>query len=374
MTAPVQLDRGHERSQPARSQPGRLRVLQLVHSDDRGGVEALAEMIGDGLARHDIHAETHFLYPGAGATRMQKLAGMARAVRRILRERPDAVVAYQSTASVLAGLAGRLAGVKTRIVHQTAMPEGVHPFVRRLDRLAGAAGLYTVNVVNSRACAAEYDAYPHRYRVALSMIPHGIAPLAASRSATQVRQAQGVPAGARLIATAGRLSHQKAHERILHALPLLPDTHLVIAGGGPRAAELEALAQRLGVAARVAFAGPVPRGEVASIVAAADAFVFPSRWETFGLAPVEAAMAGVPLVVSDIPVLREVLLSAEGSPVRFVDTADAACLARDIGAVLGSQAARDSARAFAETIVERYRPEPMIEAYVKLLAGGGVRP
>jgi glycosyltransferase involved in cell wall biosynthesis len=85
-------------------------------------------------------------------------------------------------------------------------------------------------------------------------------------------------------------------------------------------------------------------------------------------------MAGVPLVVSDIPVLREVLLSAEGSPVRFVDTADAACLARDIGAVLGSQAARDSARAFAETIVERYRPEPMIEAYVKLLAGGGVRP
>lgn len=374
MTAPVQLDHGREPILPARSQPRSLRVLQLVHSDDRGGVEALAEMIGDGLARHDLHAETHFLYSGAGAGRLEKLAGMARAVARILRERPDALIAYQSTASVLAGLVGRLAGVRARIVHQTAMPEGVHPFVRRLDRLAGAAGLFTTNVVNSQACASGYEAYPARYRAALRMIPHGIAPLAASRSAAEVRERLGVPAGAGLIATAGRLSRQKAHERILRALPLLADTHLIIAGGGPRERELQSLAEQLGVERRVTFAGAVPRGEVASIVAAADAFVFPSLWETFGLAPVEAAMAGVPLVVSDIPVLREVLLSGEHSPVRFVDTADAPRLAETIRDVLGSGAARDAARAFSGKIIERYRPEPMIEAYVKLLSDGMVRP
>lgn len=53
-------------------------------------------------------------------------------------------------------------------------------------------------------------------------------------------------------------------------------------------------------------------------VAAADAFAFPSVKEGFGLAAMEALAAGVPLVLRDLPVLREVF----GPAARFAATPD----------------------------------------------------
>lgn len=353
---------------PGASLRGR-RVLQLVHSDDKGGVEALAEMVAAGLTAHGAEVATKFMYADARAGRLAKLVGMVRTAGLIFGARPDALIAYQSTASVIVALAGRLARVPVRLVHQTAMPEGVHPLVRRLDRWAGAAGLYTANVVNSNACAAEFAGYPARYRDSLVLLPHGLPPLPPPLPADRVRARHGIPRGRPVILTAGRLSRQKAHERIIAALPNVPDTHLVIAGGGPRARELIELSRAQGLEKRVTLTGPLERAAVADLLAIADAFVFPSRWETFGLAPVEAAMAGVPLVVSDLPVLREVLTAGDAAaPVRFVDAEDPTELAAAITAALQPQA-RAAARAYAPDIVSRHRPEPMIDAYARLVAG-----
>lgn len=58
---------------------------------------------------------------------------------------------------------------------------------------------------------------------------------------------------------------------------------------------------------RVLFAGPVNDQELSTLYANASAFVFPSSFEGFGLPPIEALAAGTPIIVSDIPVLREVL-------------------------------------------------------------------
>jgi glycosyltransferase involved in cell wall biosynthesis len=60
----------------------------------------------------------------------------------------------------------------------------------------------------------------------------------------------------------------------------------------------------------------VPEDELPPLVAAAEAFAFPSVKEGFGLAAMEALAAGVPLVVRDLPVLREVF----GPAARFADT------------------------------------------------------
>lgn len=57
----------------------------------------------------------------------------------------------------------------------------------------------------------------------------------------------------------------------------------------------------------VLFVGPVDDQGLSSLYANATAFVFPSSFEGFGLPPIEALAAGTPIVVSDIPVHREVL-------------------------------------------------------------------
>jgi glycosyltransferase-like protein len=96
--------------------------------------------------------------------------------------------------------------------------------------------------------------------------------------------------------------------------PQHPDLALVVAGGETlfdyrdyRAA-VDTRAAELGV--QLTVLGPVDHDELPALVAAAQAFAFPSTKEGFGLAAMEALAAGVPLVTRDLPVLREVFGSA----------------------------------------------------------------
>ncbi len=81
----------------------------------------------------------------------------------------------------------------------------------------------------------------------------------------------------------------------------------------------EKRAADLGVAPVVL--GPVADAELPSLVAAASVFAFPSVKEGFGLAPLEALAAGVPLVVSDLPVFREIFRDAASYAVGPADLA-----------------------------------------------------
>jgi glycosyltransferase involved in cell wall biosynthesis len=75
-----------------------------------------------------------------------------------------------------------------------------------------------------------------------------------------------------------------------HELPL------TIAGDGPERGPLERLAERLGVASFVHFAGAVKPSEVPTLLSQADVMIFPAQGEGFGLAAAEALIAGVPVV------------------------------------------------------------------------------
>src|SRR5206468_4318303 len=73
--------------------------------------------------------------------------------------------------------------------------------------------------------------------------------------------------------------------------------------------------------------GPVDHDELPALVAGAAAFVFPSTKEGFGLAAMEALAAGVPVVVRDLPVLREIFEGAvrfASSPAGFAAAIDGA--------------------------------------------------
>lgn len=85
----------------------------------------------------------------------------------------------------------------------------------------------------------------------------------------------------------------------------MPDARFLLAGDGPLRAECEALARELGVTSRVRFLGW--QENMAEVLAAGDAFFFPSRWEGMPLAVIEAMAAGLPCVTSNITPCREAL-------------------------------------------------------------------
>jgi glycosyltransferase involved in cell wall biosynthesis len=101
---------------------------------------------------------------------------------------------------------------------------------------------------------------------------------------------------------------------------------------------------------RVSALQYVPDGVLASLYAEARAFIFLSEYEGFGLTPLEALSSGIPIVVLDTPVAREVY----GDAAFYVATPDPRDIEPAIEAALFDEAARARVLAAAPAIVSRY--------------------
>ncbi len=122
----------------------------------------------------------------------------------------------------------------------------------------------------------------------------------------------------------------RAFAQVLSAAAPSTVLSLVIVGDGPQRAELEALSRTLGIAAHVRFVGAVPHAEVPQWLNRFDLYVAASRLdsESFGVAVLEASACGLPVVVSDVGGLPEVVVQGETGSV--VPREDVAALARAI--------------------------------------------
>jgi glycosyltransferase-like protein len=141
-----------------------------------------------------------------------------------------------------------------------------------------------------------------------------------------------------LVLTVGGVEPRKGTVTLFEALAelkrrLVPAPVLAVVGGHSfqdyrpyRDAALAGLPELgLELGRDVVLLGTVPEAELGGWYAAADAFAFPSLKEGFGLAPLEALAAGLPVVASDIPVFREFL--ADGESALLVPPGDASALA-----------------------------------------------
>lgn len=110
----------------------------------------------------------------------------------------------------------------------------------------------------------------------------------------------------------------RAFERYLHFMPSDLTTTLRIVGKGPQREALEALAFTLGCTSRIRFVGAVPHEKVPDELRSMDVFVALSRAdsESFGVAVIEAGACGLPVLVSDVGGLPEVV--ADGVTGRIV--------------------------------------------------------
>jgi glycosyltransferase involved in cell wall biosynthesis len=129
-----------------------------------------------------------------------------------------------------------------------------------------------------------------------------------------------------------------------------PDAHLHLVGSGPLRGELEALAADLGLESRVAFHGSVPHDELPPYYRAADLHVLSSRFESQGMAVLEAAACGTGTVGTAMGVLRDL-----GPAARTVPAGEPDALARSILDVLEHpDGAADLGRAAREAVLDDY--------------------
>jgi len=144
-----------------------------------------------------------------------------------------------------------------------------------------------------------------------ALVRHGVAAnrIEVVRSGfTELPPPQRIPGLAPgFVLAVGTVHARKGLDVLLRALPDTPGMDVVIAGpdaGGTTG--LRALASALGVEARVRFLGEVTDANLSWLYGNAGVFVFPSLAEGFGLPVLEAMVAGVPTLCTDLPVLHEV--------------------------------------------------------------------
>jgi glycosyltransferase involved in cell wall biosynthesis len=124
------------------------------------------------------------------------------------------------------------------------------------------------------------------------------------------------------IITVCRLVPWKGVDAVIRLLSELPETRFVIAGDGHERRSLEALAQALGVSARVLFLGDVPHSCVHQCLAQADAFVLNSTYEGLPHVVLEAMAAQVPVIATEAGGTGEVVEhGVTGMLVRVGDSA-----------------------------------------------------
>lgn len=122
----------------------------------------------------------------------------------------------------------------------------------------------------------------------------------------------------RVILYVGRIEPLKGLDILLEAVSLLEDsadTRLMIVGGSLEDdAELErlkGLSEELGIHEKVTFTGSVPQDMLPDFYSAADVFVLPSYYESFGLVALEAMACGTPVIVSRVGGLKTFIKQGE---------------------------------------------------------------
>ncbi|MBF0432596.1 MAG: glycosyltransferase family 4 protein [Fibrobacteria bacterium] len=127
----------------------------------------------------------------------------------------------------------------------------------------------------------------------------------------KVRKELGVSHECGVIGSIGRVVHSKHYDQILTVLARLikagKPTHFILVGDGPELENLKTLAQQLGVSEYCSFTGHMTNPEY--WINAFDIYLFPTAFEGFPIAILEAMMKGIPLVCSNVSGNKDIIIN-----------------------------------------------------------------
>lgn len=352
-----------------------LRVVHVVLSLDVGGLErAVIDLAGEGRRRgwnveilcvektgalsSGLAIEPRCVQKGPG---LRPSAAM-RIRAELKRLRPDVVHTHQLGAIIYAGPAA--ASLRIPVVHTEHGKHFTSRRVRLLGRLfARFTGRFLCVSRDIADDVAQQGIVPaHK----IGVVPNGI-DLSQERpreSAGSVRAALNIPQDAPVVGTVGRLTEVKRQDLLLRGFATVlksrPDAHLLIVGDGPMRDPLRRLAEELGIKEQVRFAGY--QSEPRRWLTAMDVFCLTSRSEGMPIAVLEAWEARVPVVVSNVGGLPE-LIGEDRNGLVF-PFEDEGRLAAAILRLLSESSVRDAViRNAAGVLEERYSLSRTVENY-----------
>ena len=360
-----------------------MRVAHVVLSLDVGGLERnVINQVREGQALGQEVSVVCATQPGILASQVEGLGGRLFCldkhpgiklntigrIRNLFRAlNPDIVHTHQIGTLFYAGPAvASLGRVRTRVVHTE---HGREPYALSARRrwLGRVAGLYAKRFFClTRGMAAEVIDQRIVPRSKVRVIDNGIDidRVREQGDPDTLRRSLGIPTDSPVIGSVGRLVEVKRHDVLIRSFAGLrrevPSAHLVIVGDGPLKNELSNLIGRLDLQSCVHLAGY--REEAWRYLSVMDCFALTSRSEGMPQAVLEAAIAGLPIVATNVGGLPEVI--EDGRTGILIEPNDPMALT---GALLTVLRDRDKARAMGsaarQRVESRFHVRRMAQVY-----------
>jgi glycosyltransferase involved in cell wall biosynthesis len=156
-------------------------------------------------------------------------------------------------------------------------------------------------------------------------------------------------------------TNRKNLDTVLSALISVPELHLAVVGATERSPYPQ-LATKLGLGGRVHFLGY--RRDVSEIMKAVDLFVFPSRYEPFGMVVSEAMAAGLPVITTSTSGASEII--TPGCGVVLSDSEDTSALAEALRLLANNEALRKRMGQTGRAIAEQHSWASKARCYMDL--------
>ncbi|MEK7595149.1 MAG: glycosyltransferase family 4 protein [Patescibacteria group bacterium] len=237
----------------------------------------------------------------------------------LIREHIDIVHAHELKAVVNSHLAAFLARVKVRISHShTPISTWKKAFLG--SKLTCFFYSTFVNMFSTRELALTEQIRKIKIKEGIKaekliVIPNGIDTKKYDIPKTvregyknEIKSRYGVPRDAFVLGNLSRLSIEKGYDTLIEAFSLLkdPSSYLFIGGGGVLEEVISGSAKKLGIYEQTIITGLFEEEDKVKFLSCLDLLVFPSQTEGFGYLPLEGLCFGLPVIVSDIPALKEV--------------------------------------------------------------------
>lgn len=313
-----------------------LTVLNVLSTGQRRGAETFAYELHRTLIRRGVASRAVCLVPGGSSPELplptlgkRRYAPSVLWATRRMAARSSIVIGHGSSTLMACTLA--LIGLRVPFVYvNIGDPRHWAPSPGRRLRvqtlLARASAVAAISPRSRDVLVAEFGLRPECVRV----IPNGrssraFAPASADQRAA-ARARLGVIDAPAVLAMVGALTAEKQVDVAVRALAWLPEATLIVAGDGPERSALVALAGAV-APGRVRFLGRV--SSATDVLAAADVVVLSSNSEGVPGALIEAGLAGVPAVATNVGFVGDVVVQGEtgelvppGEPRAFASAAE----------------------------------------------------